>query len=72
VEKCLGLGNATYDNMAHAHCFLIPNATNTHTGCVIFVTFLLQQWLHEPTSMLNFTYIASLVLYMISLYHALI
>jgi len=25
----------------------MPNATSTHTGCVIRVDFPLQQWLHE-------------------------
>ena len=26
-----------------------PNATSTHTGCVIFIDSPLQQWLHERT-----------------------
>ena len=25
----------------------IPKATNTHTGCVIFIAFPLQHWLHQ-------------------------
>jgi hypothetical protein len=41
----------------------IPKATNihTHTGCVILIAFPLQQWLHERTSMLRYTYIACFV-----------
>ena len=36
------------DNMAQAHCMLDTlGYKNTHTGCVIFIAFLLQQWLHE-------------------------
>jgi len=52
--------------------FWLPIAINKHTGCVMFITFLLQQWLREPASVLLYTYIACLVLYMISLCHALI
>jgi len=43
--------------MAHAHCMLDTNATNTHTGCVIFIAFPLQQWLQEHASMLRYTYL---------------
>jgi hypothetical protein len=39
----------------------IPKATNTHLGCVILITFPLEQWLHEGASMLRYTYIGSLV-----------
>jgi hypothetical protein len=34
-------------NIACAHCMLVPKATNTHSGYVILIAFLLQQWLHE-------------------------
>jgi hypothetical protein len=44
----------------HIACW-IPKATNAHTGCVICIAFPLQQWLHERTSMLRYTYIACLV-----------
>ena len=37
--------------------------THTHTGCVILIVFPLQQWLHEHTSVLCYTYIACLVHY---------
>ena len=39
---------------------IIPEATNTHnSGCVIHVSFPLQQWSHERISMLLYTYFAS-------------
>jgi len=37
----------------------ISKTTNTHTGCVILITFPLQQWLHERISVLRYTFIAS-------------
>jgi len=36
----------------------MPKATNTHSECVILITFLLQQWLHERAAMLHCTYVA--------------
>ena len=39
----------------------IPKAKMTQTGCVILITFPLQQWLHERASMLNYKYAACLV-----------
>jgi len=52
----------------HPRCLLlfacwIPKATNTHSGCVILITFSLQQWLHEHVSRLLDTYTACLVMY---------
>jgi len=41
--------------------YWIPKVKNTHSHCLIFVAFPLQQWLHEHTSMLLSTYIAYLV-----------
>ena len=38
----------------------IPKATNTHADYVIPIAFLLQQRLHERTSMLRYKYIAVL------------
>jgi hypothetical protein len=35
---------------------------HTHRGCVTLIAFLLQQWLHERASMLQYTCIAFLVL----------
>ena len=40
---------------------LIPKATDTHSKYVIIISFPLQQWLHERTSVLRYTYIAFLV-----------
>ena len=45
----------------HITC-CIPKATNTHSDCVTLISFPQQQWLHERTSLLCYTYIACLVL----------
>ena len=42
----------------------IPRATNTHSEYVILIGFLLQQWSHEHASMLGYTYIACLILFL--------
>ena len=47
----------------HIECW-IPKATNTHSGWVILIVFPQQQWLHECTSMLCYTYTACLVTYL--------
>ena len=39
----------------------IPRATDTHSEYVKRIAFPLQQWLHDRTSTLRYTYIASLV-----------
>jgi hypothetical protein len=44
----------------HITCWL-TTATVTHSEYVILIAFPLQQWLHECTSMLYYTYIACLV-----------
>ena len=36
----------------------VPKATNIHSECVLVIAFRLQQWLHEGSSMLRYTYIA--------------
>jgi len=36
---------------AHVHCILDNDATNTHSECVILITFPLQLWLHRRLSM---------------------
>jgi len=41
-------------------------ATNTHPRYGILIAFPQQQWLHERTSMLCYTYIARLVLLVIT------
>jgi len=39
----------------------IPKATNTHSQYVILITFPLQEWLYEDTSMLRYMQVACLV-----------
>jgi len=39
----------------------IPKATNTHSQYVILIAFPLQQWFHESSSMLRYTYTSSSV-----------
>jgi hypothetical protein len=41
----------------------IPKAINTHSQCVTFIAFPLQQWLHERVSMLRYTQIDCIVIY---------
>jgi len=62
VEKHCRAGQATEDNMAHAHCMLDSKATDTHSEYIIIIAFPLQQWLHECASLLRYTYTACLVL----------
>jgi len=40
----------------------IPEATSKHSEYAIFIAFPLQQWLHEYTSMLRYTYIGCVVI----------
>ena len=39
----------------------ITKATNTHSECVTFIAFPLQQWLQERASLLRYTYTVRLV-----------
>jgi hypothetical protein len=41
-------------------CWL-PKATNTQSECAILIAFPLQQWLHERSSVLRYTYFACLI-----------
>jgi len=41
----------------------IPKATNTHSGCLIFIAFPLEKWLNERASVLRYTYIACLTVF---------
>ena len=41
----------------------IPNATNTHSGCVMLTAIQQQQWLHGRVSTLRYTHIGCLVLF---------
>jgi len=54
-EKYCRVWRATDVSMAQAHC--IPKATNTHAVSYFFI-FPLQQWLHERTSLLRYTFTA--------------
>ena len=42
----------------------VPKAANTHSEYVMLIAFLLQRWLHELSSMLRYTYIACLILFL--------
>jgi hypothetical protein len=57
-EKYCRAGLATDDSMAYDG---IPKAINTHSEYVKLVALPLQLWLHKRTSLLRYTYIASLV-----------
>jgi hypothetical protein len=64
VEKYCNAGQATDNNMAHAHCMLDTKGYKyTHSGCVILIAFPQQHWLHERASMLRYTYIGCLVMF---------
>jgi hypothetical protein len=54
-------GRSQDDNIIrrmHIACW-ITKATNIHSEYVILIAFLLQHWLHERSSTLRYTYIAS-------------
>jgi hypothetical protein len=59
VEKYYRAGQATDDNMAHAHC--MPKATTAHLEYVMLIAFPLQQWLRERIPLLHYKYVACLV-----------
>lgn len=50
-------------NKTLAVCMLGNLRLQTHSGYVIINAFPLQQWLHERTSVLRYTYFALLVLF---------
>jgi hypothetical protein len=52
VEKYCTAGQATEDNMAHAHRILVTTATKPHSEYVIIIVFTLQQWFQDRASML--------------------
>ena len=61
VEKYSRAGKATGDNMRVSR--RVPKAANTHLEYVIVIAFLLQQWLHESTTVLRYTYTGCFVTY---------
>jgi hypothetical protein len=55
VEKYCTVGQATDDNIAHAHRILDTwGYEYTHSGCAILIVFPLQKWLHDRASMLRY------------------
>jgi hypothetical protein len=65
VKKYGRARQATDENvmkLMHFACFK-TKATNSHTEYVILIAFVLQKWLDKRTFMLQFTYIAYLVLF---------
>jgi hypothetical protein len=63
VEKHFRARQATDGNMENVHCMLdTKDYTNTHSGCEILIALPLQQWLHDFTSMLRYTFTACLVI----------
>jgi len=57
MEKYGTAGQSTDDNTTRRMriaCW-ITKATNKHSQCLIIITFLLQQWLHERALMVRST-----------------
>ena len=63
VEKYCRVGDVTKDNITRRMHFAwwIPKGTNTHSECVILITFPLHPWLHEISPVLRYTYFVCLV-----------
>jgi hypothetical protein len=63
LEKYGTAGQTTDDNITRRMRFAcwITKVTDTHSECVILITFPRQQWLRERASVLRYTHIASLV-----------
>ena len=58
MEKYRSAGKATDDLVLQVPCVLDAKGYKyTQSGCVIFIDFPLQQWLHESARMLHYTYI---------------
>jgi len=57
LYKIMRAGQATDENMTHAHCMLDTKG-NKYSEYLIRIAFPLQQWLHERASWLNYTYIS--------------
>ena len=75
METFYTAGQATDDNMAHAHCKLeaqVYKYTHTHSGCVTLIVFPLQHCLHGRPSNVRYTQIACLVDNTVVLIHHLL
>jgi hypothetical protein len=66
VENYCRAGQATDDNMAHAHYMWVPKATYTHSEYVTFIALARQQWSHDRALFLGYTYIACPVYFRLS------
>jgi len=58
VEKYCTTGQATNDNMTHAHCMLDTKGYKHTLIYVRFAVFPLDHWLHRHASTLGYTHIA--------------
>jgi hypothetical protein len=61
VETCGRAGQVTDDNMAHANWMLDTEGYKPTLRICNTIGFPLQQWVHESTSILRYTYIVCLV-----------
>ena len=55
VEKHIRAGQATDNNMAHAHCTLHTKATKIHLEYTIVAAFPLQHWFPKCDSMFRYS-----------------
>ena len=67
MEKYCRAGQVTDDNIIWHICIAcwITKATNAHSEYVILFASSLQQWLHEHSSVLHYTYITRLLVVVI-------
>ena len=63
MEKHDIAGQATDNNMVHAHCMLNTLGYKTHNQniYIILIALPLQQWLQDRTLLLRYMYIAGFV-----------
>jgi len=55
MEKYCRAVQTTDDNMAHAHCVLVTESTNTHSEYVILTVIPWHVWLRHRASALHYT-----------------
>ena len=57
-----------HNNITRYRCTVcwITKARDTHAEYVILIVFLLQQWLHKRTSVLRYTYLGTLPVFLLS------
>jgi len=66
VGKYLRAGQATGDKTAMRIACWMHKTTDTHSEYVIFLAFAQQQWVHEHASVSRYTFVARLVLIVLS------